>query len=102
MTHLEPDGIFATSLSLLYLFSEVFGRPGFVVGRSLLLLPPLSLLQPMFVLRGLLDVPVLQSFGDALPQPPGNTHTEDSPLGSPPHAGAPTPSGRLHLDSVLP
>lgn len=27
----------------------------------------------MFVLRGLVDVPVLQRFGDVLPQPPGNT-----------------------------
>lgn len=55
-----------------YLFGEVFGRPGLVVGRSLLLLPPLPLLQPVFVLRGLVDVPVLQGLGDVLPQSPTN------------------------------
>lgn len=67
-------GTFLSSRSV-YLFHEVFGRPGFVIGRSLLLLPPLSLLQAVFVLRGLVDVPVLQGFGHMLPQPPGTTST---------------------------
>lgn len=51
----------------LYLFSEVFGCPGFVISCSLPLLPPLSLLQSVFVLRGLVDVPLLQRLGDMLP-----------------------------------
>lgn len=53
-----------------YLFREVLGRPGFVVGRSLLLLGPLPLLQPVFVARGLVDVSVLQGLGHVLPQTP--------------------------------
>ena len=51
----------------LYLFSEVFGCPWFVISRPLLLLPPLSLLQPVFVLRGLVHVSLLQRLGDVLP-----------------------------------
>ena len=50
-----------------YLFSEELGRPGFVIRRSLLLLGSLPLLQPVFVPRGLVDVPVLQRLGDVLP-----------------------------------
>lgn len=73
------------SLVLPYLFCKVFGFPGFIIGHPLLLLPPLSLLQPMFVLRGLVDVPVLQGFGDVLPQPPGIASHETHLKIIPPH-----------------
>lgn len=56
-----------------HLFREVLGRPGFVVSRSLLLLGPLPLLQPVFVPRGLVYVPILQGLGDVLPQTPAKT-----------------------------
>lgn len=63
---LNPQNSLLPSLNP-YLLGEVFGHPGFVVSRSLLLLPSLSLLQPVFVLRGLVNVPVLQRLGDMLP-----------------------------------
>lgn len=54
------------------------GGPGFVVRRPLPLLAPLVLLQPVFVLRGLVHVPLLQSLGHVLPQPPVREKTPRS------------------------
>lgn len=51
----------------LYLFSEVFGCPGFVISCPLLLLPPLTLLQLVFVLCGFVDVPFSERLGHILP-----------------------------------
>lgn len=62
-------------LLLQYLFSEVFGHPGFVISCSLPLLPSLTLLQSVFVLRGLVDVPFLQRLCHVLPQPPISQNT---------------------------
>lgn len=86
----------------MYLLGEVFRSPGLVVGRSLSLLPSLSLLQPVFVLRGLVHVPFLQRLGDMLPQPP--TSRSETTRSHAPHS---VPAWchfltGFHLDSVRP
>lgn len=53
-----------------YLFGKVFGFPGSCERGALPLLRSLSLFQAVLVLRGGIDVPLLQRVGDVLPQAP--------------------------------